>query len=74
MLEQRQHLLRSYFKTLSGGPAGNRTRASLILILILILIINSSSSSSIDIIIIIIIIILLRGRQGVDTNRVTTEI
>ena len=28
MLEQRQHLLLSYFKTLSVGPAGNRTRAS----------------------------------------------
>ena len=28
MLEQRQHLLLNYFKTLSVGPAGNRTRAS----------------------------------------------
>ena len=28
MLEQRQHLLFYYFKTLSDGPAGNRTRAS----------------------------------------------
>ena len=28
MLEQRQHVLLNYFKTLSGGPAGNRTRAS----------------------------------------------
>ena len=28
MLEQRHHLLLNYFKTLSGGRAGNRTRAS----------------------------------------------
>ena len=28
MLEQRQHFLLNYFKTLSVGPAGNRTRAS----------------------------------------------
>ena len=28
ILEQRQHLLLNYFKTLSVGPAGNRTRAS----------------------------------------------
>ena len=28
MLEQRQHLLLSYFKTLSEDPAGNRTPAS----------------------------------------------
>ena len=28
MLEQRQHHLLNYFKTLSVGPAGNRTRAS----------------------------------------------
>ena len=27
-LEQRQHLLLNYFKTLSVGPAGNRTQAS----------------------------------------------
>ena len=26
MLEQRQHFFLNYFKTLSGGPAGNRTR------------------------------------------------
>ena len=28
MLEQREHLLLDYSKTLSVGPAGNRTRAS----------------------------------------------
>ena len=28
MLEQRHHFLLNYFKTLSGGPAGNQTRAS----------------------------------------------
>ena len=28
MMEQRQHLLLNYFKTLSVGPAGNRARAS----------------------------------------------
>ena len=28
MLEQRQHLLLNYFKTLSEDPAGNRTPAS----------------------------------------------
>ena len=28
ILEQRQHLFLNYFKTLSGGPAGNRTQAS----------------------------------------------
>ena len=28
MLEQRQHLLLNYFKTLSVGPAGNRAQAS----------------------------------------------
>ena len=28
MLEKRQHLLLNYFKTLSVGPAGNRTQAS----------------------------------------------
>ena len=28
MLEQRQHLLLNYFKTLSEGPAGSRTPAS----------------------------------------------
>ena len=28
MLEQKQHLLLNYFKTLSVGPAGNRTQAS----------------------------------------------
>ena len=28
MLEQKQHVLLNYFKTLSVGPAGNRTRAS----------------------------------------------
>ena len=28
MLKQRQHLLLNYFKTLSVGPDGNRTRAS----------------------------------------------
>ena len=28
LLEQRQHLLLNYFKILSVGPAGNRTRAS----------------------------------------------
>ena len=27
MLEQRQHLLVNYFKTLSVGPAGDRTQA-----------------------------------------------
>ena len=28
MLEQRQHLLLAYFKTMGVDPAGNRTRAS----------------------------------------------